>query len=62
MIILLFLYSKARINNSVQYFTYILYTFQHSEIFFLEQPATSAALGLERGAQIRRVREKWTVA
>ena len=62
MTISLFLYSKARINNSVQYLTYTLYTFQHSEIIVLEQPTTSAALGLERGAQIWRVREKWTVA
>ena len=58
----LFLYSKARINNSVQYLTYTLYAFQHIEIIFLKQQATSAALGLERGAQIRRVQEKWTVA
>ena len=62
MTISLFLYSKALINNLVQYFTYTLYAFQNSEIFFLEQPPTSAALGLERGAQIRRVPEKWTVA
>ena len=62
MTISLFLYSKARINNSVKYFTDTLYTFQHSEIFFLEQPTMSAALGLDRGAQIQWVREKWTVA
>ena len=62
MTISLFLYSKARINNSVQYLTYTLYTFQHGEIMFLEQPTTSAALGLEIGAQIRQVHEKWTVA
>ena len=62
MTISLFLYSKARINNSVQYLTYTLCTFQHSEIFLLEQPTTSAALGLERGSQIRQVREKWTLA
>ena len=62
MTISLFLCSKARINNSLQYFTYTLYTFQHSEIMFLEKPTTSANLGLDRGAQIRRVREKWTVA
>ena len=58
----LFLYSKARINNSVQYLTHTFYTYQHSEIFFLEQPTTSAALGLERGDQTRRVRDKWTLA
>ena len=34
MTISLFLYSKVRINNSVQYFTYTLYTFHHSEISF----------------------------
>ena len=62
MTISLFLYSKARINNSVQYLTYTLYTFQHSEMMFLEQPTTSTALGLERGAKIRQVCEKWTVA
>ena len=53
MTISLFLYSNACINNSVQYLTYTLYTFQHSEILFLDQLTTSATLGLERGAQIR---------
>ena len=62
MTISLFLYTKARLISSVQYLTYTLYTFQHIEIYFSEQPTTSASLGLDRGAQIRRVREKWTVA
>ena len=52
MTISLFLYSKACINNSVQYLTYTLYAFRHSEKH-LEQPTTSAALVLDRGAQIR---------
>ena len=61
MTISLFLYTKARIISSVQYLTYTLYSFQNNEMIFFEQPTTSAALGLERGAQIRWVRDKWTV-